>query len=128
MINTHNHHNQRWWNIMIALTLKLHHFCTIVQGESSLRLPVCFHGPATLPKWDHSKRYEFASSFGANSFHLGLIPIDRGVTIENNRVSSPSPILYLWTHPLFMLDEFICQFRGVGSILSFYSIFDKKSC
>ena len=31
---------------------------------------------------------------------------------------------------IFLLDEFICHFRGVGSILSlqFYAIFDGKFC
>ena len=28
----------------------------------------------------------------------------------------------------YMLDESICHFRDIGSILLFYSIFDGKSC
>ena len=38
------------------------------------------------------------------------------------------PIIYWWTFLLYMLDESICHFRGVTSILWLLFFFDGKSC
>ena len=50
--------------------------------------------------------------------------------IGEELTSGSKPFYPLYTDGLFqcyMLDEFICHFRSVGSVLSLYSIFDGKS-